>query len=126
MMLSSWVMNLIWNSFAACPRNTSVTMRPSAMRTMCCFRHPPLLRVCGPGSRLDEEFHLNPGQLDDVVIVQSVGLGVQGLAVQHGKARTLDVGDEEPLRAARDDRHLHSRLAERRERLGQVELLARV
>jgi len=80
----------------------------------------------GRGSGLDEEFHLDPGQLDHVVVVQRVSLGVERLAIHYGEARPFDVRDEKTLRPARDDGHLHPGLAERRKRLGQVELLAGV
>src|SRR6266571_3032868 len=125
MMLSSWAMNPIWESLAACPKNTSVTNKPSAIRTMCCFKLPPPGQLAArPESALDEKFHLDPGDLDDVVIVQGMRLRVDGLAVDYGEARSFDVGDEIPLRSARDDGDLNAGLAEGRERLGQFQLLA--
>ena len=73
---------------------------------------------------LVEKFHLGPGDLDNIVIVQRVRLGIERLAVDHRKIRTFNVRDEIALRAAGDDRHLHSRLAKGGKRLGQQKFLA--
>src|SRR4051812_42887042 len=121
MKLSSWVMKgsrpsrvgYIW---AACAKHSSTIARPIAIRARCC------LRV----SSLEEEFHLHAGELDDVVILEPVGRRADLLAVHVGPRRALDMGDEVALRPAREDRHLHARLAERGERLGELELLAGV
>src|SRR5712692_9033158 len=76
------------------------------------------------GSGLEEEFHLDPGKFDHVMVVQRVRLGVEGLAVHDRKACALYVGDEKALGTTRDDGHLDTGFAERRERLGEIELLA--
>ena len=94
---------------------------------MCCFSLPPPgwpLKTRGSG--LQEEFHLHPGKFDHVMVIQRVRLGVEGLAVYDRKACALYVGDEKALRPTRDDGHLDAGFAERRERLGEIELLARI
>src|SRR5207244_8961768 len=75
-------------------------------------------------SRLKEEFHLDAGQFDDVVVLERMGRGADFLAVDAGTLRAFDVGDEVALGPPRQDSDLHTRLAERRERLGELELLA--
>src|SRR5438477_8965121 len=77
-------------------------------------------------SGLQEEFHLDAGKFDDVVVLERVGRGADLLAVDGGALLAFDVGDEIALRPAGEDSHLHTRLAERGERLGELELLARV
>src|SRR5437867_10431865 len=94
---------------------------------MCCFSLPPPGRPLKTrGSGLEEEFHLDPGKFDHVMVIQRVRLGVEGLAVYDRKARSLYVRDEKALRPTRDDGHLDAGFAERRERLGEIELLAGV
>src|SRR5438309_4538474 len=107
--------------------NISTTSRPSAIRTMCCFSLPPPGRPPKTrSSSLQEEFHLDPGKFDHVMVIQRMRLGVEGLAVYDWKAYALYVGDEKALRPTRDDGHLDAGFAERRERLGEIELLAGV
>src|SRR5207253_7432316 len=77
-------------------------------------------------SRLKEEFHLDAGQFDDVVVLERMGCGADFLAVDGGTLRAFDVGDEVALGPPRQDGDLHTRLAERGERLGELELLAGV
>src|SRR5258708_11850408 len=60
------------------------------------------------------------------MVVQGVRLRVEGLAVYDRKARSLYVGDEKALGPTRDDGNLDTGFAERRERLGEIELLAGV
>src|SRR5258708_19281862 len=60
------------------------------------------------------------------MVVQGVRLRVEGLAVHDRKARSLYVGDEKALGPTRDDGNLDTGFAERRERLGEIELLAGV
>src|SRR5262245_15650185 len=98
----------------ACTTNSSTIARPIAIRAWRCLR----------ASALQEEFHLHPGELDHVVILERVRRGTDLLAVHVGARRAFDVGDEVALRTAGQDRHLHAGLAERRERLGELELLA--
>src|SRR2546425_13341141 len=94
---------------------------------MCCFSLPPPGRPLKTrGSGLQEEFHLDPGKFDHVMVIQRVRLCVEGLAVYDRKACALYVGDEKALRPTRDDGHLDAGFAERRERLGELELLAGV
>src|SRR5947199_9075209 len=94
---------------------------------MCCFSLPPPGRPLKTrGSGLEEEFHLDPGKFDHVMVIQRVRLGVEALAVYDRKACALYVGDEKALRPTRDDGHLDAGFAERRERRGEIELLARV
>src|SRR5690606_33761419 len=51
----------------------------------------PIPRPAGPaGSRLEEELHLDPGDLDHVVVGQGVRRGAQGGAIERGVARALD------------------------------------
>src|SRR5260221_10637943 len=85
---------------------------------MCCLRSAL--------SGLQEEFHLDAGQFDDVVVLEGVRRGADFLAVDRRTVRALDVGDEIALRAARQHRDLHARLAERGEWFGELELPAGV
>ena len=89
--------------------------RPTTILTMCCFR---------TALRLQEEFHLDAGELDHVVILERVRCCADLLAVDLRARRALDVGDEVALRPARQDRHLHARLAERGEWFGEFQFLA--
>ena len=77
-------------------------------------------------SGLEEKFHLDAGELDHVVILERVRGGTDLLAVHLGALVAFDMGDEVALRPARQHRHLHPGLAERGERLVQLELLAGV
>src|SRR5690606_13330128 len=49
-------------------------------------------------------------------------LGVDGLAIDERKAGALDMGDEVAVRPAGDHRDLAARLAERGQRLGELQL----
>src|ERR1041385_3935554 len=106
-MLSSWRTKPTGYCSAALPRKNSVIARPTAIRTMCCFR---------TASGLQEEFHLDPGQLDHVVVLERVRRGADLLAVHLGALVALDVGDEVTLWPAGQHRYLHARLAERGQR----------
>lgn len=68
-------------------------------------------------SSFQKILHLHPRKLDDVVIIEGVGLRVQTLAIENRKVRALDVGDVVTLRTASDHGHLHSRFAYGRQRL---------
>src|SRR2546422_8158460 len=118
MMLSSWVMKPMRSVRSAPPTKNSVIARPSPILTMCCLRSAL--------SGLQEEFHLDAGQFDDVVVLERMGRGADFLAVDAGTLRAFDVGDEVALGPPRQDGDLHTRLAERRERLGELEFLAGV
>src|SRR6185503_11484428 len=119
-MLSSWRMKPIGYCQAALPTKNSVTARPTAIRTMCCFRGASELLG------LQEEFHLDAGQLDHVVVLERVRRRADLLSIHLGALVALDVGDEVALRAARQHCDLHPGLAERGERLAELELLAGV
>src|SRR5262245_24049501 len=121
MMFSSWSMKPTWYQRAAWPIKNSVIATPIAILAMCCFR-----RALPSGSGLDEEFHLHPGELDHVVVLERVGRSADLLAVDGRSAGALDMRDEVTLRTARQHGHLHAGLAERGERLVQLELLAGV
>src|SRR3954469_19916156 len=142
MMLSSWLMNgtrpsaVGYHSAAWITKNKVIAM-PIAMRTMCCFKRPPagglrrrlewprrkgVLRGTPPSS-LQEEFHLHSGELDDVVILERGRRRSDLLSVHRRARRALDVGDEVALRPAGQHGDLHARLAERGERLVELELL---
>src|SRR6266850_7469336 len=69
------------------------------------------------GSGFQEELHLYPGQLDDVVIVELVGQGIERLAVDHREVGAFHVGDEVAMWPFGDDCHLHPGLAQRGQRL---------
>src|SRR5258708_36535175 len=135
MMLSSWETKASLPSpvgyfSAACTTNNSVIARPMAMRTMCCFMLPPAdVRSrrgwSRPGSAFEEEFHLHAGKLDDVMVLERGRRRAHLQAIHCRAVRALDMSDEVALRPARQHRHLHPGLAERRERLVQLELLAR-
>src|SRR3954470_2991625 len=116
MMLSSWVTKPMRSMRSASPTKNSTIARPSPILTRCCFRTAL--------SGLQEEFHLDAGQFDDVVVLQRVRCRTDFLAVDGGALHAFDVGDEVALRAARQHRNLHAGLAERGERLGELELLA--
>src|ERR1051325_1438517 len=119
-MLSSWRTKPIGYCQAALATKNSVTARPTAIRTMCCFRGASELLG------LQEKFHLDAGQLDRVMVLERVRRGANLRAVHLGALVALDVGDEVTLRAARQHRDLHPGLAEGGERLAELELLAGV
>src|SRR5262245_58849323 len=119
-MLSSWLMKPTGYCSAALTTNNSVIARPAAIRTMCCFRGAAVLLG------LQEEFHLDAGELDHVVILERVRRGADLLAVHLGPLVAFHVGDEVALRPARQHRDLDAGLAERGERLVELELLAGV
>src|SRR5919108_2489006 len=77
--------------WAAWPIKNSVIASPIAIRTRCCFR----------ASGLEEEFHLDAGELDDVVVLERVRRRPDLLAVHVGTVGALDVSDEIPLRPPR-------------------------
>src|SRR5262249_61266241 len=101
---------------SACTMNSSTIARPIAIRARCCLR----------ASGLQEEFHLDARELDDVVVLESVRRRADLLAVDVGARGALDVGDEVALRPPGQDRDLNPGLAEGGERLGELELLAGV
>src|SRR5712691_6447017 len=119
MMLSSWVMNPTWYSPAACPMKNSVIARPRAILTICCLRWPAVL-----ASSLQEEFHFHSGKLDHVVILERVRRGADLLAIDRGPVGPFHMRDEVALRPAGQHRDPDPRLAERAERLGELDLLA--
>src|SRR5260221_14717755 len=100
---------------AALARKNSVIARPTAILTRCCFR---------TALRLEEEFHLDAGELDHVVILQRVWRGADRLAVALGARRALGVGDEVALGPARPHRDLDPGLAQGGEGLGARRRLA--
>ena len=57
-------------SLAACPMKNSVIASPSAILDDVLFQ----VRPAFSGSGLEEEFHLHPGELDDVVVLERVRL----------------------------------------------------
>src|SRR5882762_7619793 len=118
MMLSSWVTKPMRSLRSASPTKNSVIARPRTILTTCCLRSAL--------SGLQEEFHLDAGQFDDVVVLEGMGRGADFLAVDGGTLRAFDVGDEVALRPAGEHRDLHAGLAERSEGLGELELPAGV
>src|SRR6185436_561730 len=113
MMLSSWetkrsLPSAVGNQPAACATKKSVIARPSAT-----------LR-----SSLEEKLHLDARELDHVVILERMRRGADLLAVDGRAVGALDVGNEVAGRAPREHRDLHAGLAERGERLVELELLA--
>src|ERR687888_556766 len=92
--------------------------RPSPILTKCC------LSVGLSG--LQEEFHLDASQFDDVVVLEGVGRGANFLAVDRGPLVAFHMGDEIALRAPGEDGDLHAGLAERGEGFCELELLAGV
>src|SRR5919108_43287 len=118
MRLSSWVTKPTRYRPSACPTRKSTIARPSPILTRCC------LSVGLSG--LQEEFHLDAGQFDDVVVLERVGRGADFLAVDRGPLVAFHMGDEIALRPPGEHRHLHAGFAERGERLGELELLAGV
>src|SRR5260370_41920941 len=103
---------------SASTTNNSAIARQRAILTMCCLRSAL--------SGLQEEFHLDAGQFDDVVVLEGMGRGADFLAVDGGTLRAFDVGDEVALRPASQHRNLNAGLAERGERLGELEFPAGV
>src|SRR5882672_3498328 len=118
MMLSSWVTKPMRSLRSASPTKNSTIARPSPILARCCLRSAL--------SGLQEEFHLDAGQFDDVVVLEGMGRGADFLAVDAGTLHAFDVGDEVALRPPGEHGDLHARLAERGERLGELELLAGV
>src|SRR3989442_9092027 len=118
MMLSSWVTKPMRSVRSASPTKNSEIERGRGMLKMCCLRSAL--------SGIQEEFHLDAGQFDDVVVLEGMGRGADYLTVDAGTLRAFDVGDEVALRPAREHRDLHAGLAERGERLGELELPAGV
>src|ERR671939_1769839 len=96
---------------SAYPTKNPTIARPSPILARCC------LSVGLSG--LQEEFHLDAGQFDDVVVLERVGRGADLLAVDRGALVAFDVGDEITLRPASEDRHLHAGLPERGEGLSE-------
>src|SRR5690348_3784225 len=118
MKLSSWVTNLTGYRPSAWPTRKSTIARPSPILTRCCLSFGL--------SGLQEEFHLDAGQFNDVVILEGVGRGADFLAVDRGPLVAFHMGDEIALRAPGEHRDLYAGLAERGEGLGELELLAGV
>src|SRR6185312_2630958 len=104
----------------------SVMAMPARIRTRRCFTQSSGARTRRRPSTLVEKLHLDARDLHEIVIFQRVRRRADGLAVDGGALRALHVGDEVPLRPARQHRDLHARLAERGEGLGELELLAGV
>src|SRR6266849_7869126 len=102
MMLSSWVTKPMRSRRSASPTKNSAIARPRAILTMCCLRSAL--------SGLQEEFHLDAGQFDDVVVLERMWRGGDFLAVDGGTLRAFDVGDEVALGPPRKDGDLHTRL----------------
>src|SRR6185295_7959119 len=118
MMLSSSLMMPILPSavgyvLATCPRKSSVIARPI-----------PILAIWRFSLGLQEEFHLDACKLDHVVVLQRVRRRPDLLAVDRRAARAFNVGDEVALRTPGQHRHLGAGLAERGERLRQLEFFA--
>src|SRR6267378_2595535 len=82
--------------------------------------------ACRSASSLQEEFHFHAGQLDHVVILERVRRGADLLAIDRGPVGPFHVRDEVALRPAGQHRDPDAGLAERSERLGELELLAGV
>src|SRR6202165_6150612 len=100
---------------------SSASGRPRAILTMCFFGWPAVLALC-----LQEEFHLHAGTLDYIVILERVRGRADLLTVDRGPVGAFHVGDEVALRPAGQHCHPDPGLAERGERLGELELLAGV
>src|SRR2546426_7368415 len=79
--------------------------------------------ACRSASRLQEEFHFHSGELDHVVILERVRRGADLLAIDGGPVGPFHMRDEVALRPAGQHRDPDPRLAERGERLGELELL---
>ena len=60
---------------------------------------------------LKEEFHLDAGEFNDVVIAERMRLGVQCFAIDHRKVGTLHMRDKKPLRPASNDCNLNAGLS---------------
>src|ERR1051325_8355247 len=118
MMLSSRVTKPMRSSRNASPTKKSTIARPRAILTICCFS----VGLSG----LQEEFHLDAGQFDDVVVLERMRRRADFLSVRGGAPRAFDMRDEVSLRTPGEHGDLHARLAERREGLGEFELLAGV
>src|SRR5688572_16465860 len=113
MMLSSWETNgYCWSAW---PRKRTVIARPAR-----------ILTTCWRKSTFQEKLHLDPRELDDVVVLERVRRGADRLAVDRRAVGALDVRDEVALRTPSQHRNLNPGLAERGERLGELELLAGV
>src|SRR4051812_29988409 len=118
MMSSSRVTRPMRSVRSASLTKKSAIARPIPILTMCCFRTAL--------SGLQKEFHLDASKLYDIVVFEGVWRGADLGAVDRRALVAFDVGDEVALRAARQHSDLDARFAERGERLGELELLARV
>ena len=64
------------------------------------------------------------GHTDDIMVGELMCLRIKRLPVNHGKTRTLDMGDEIAVRPPCDHCNLYSGFAQRGQRLGQFHFLA--
>ena len=71
--------------------------------------------------RLEEEFHLYAGDFYQIMIAQLKRLTTHCGAVDGGKMRSLDVGDEKSARPSRNHCNLHARLTNGGEILDEIE-----
>src|SRR5258706_3296063 len=101
----------------------SVMASPARIRTRYGFTQSsggPARPEDPTASALVEELHLDARDLDQVVVLERVRRGADRLAVDGGALRAFHVGDEIALRPAREHSHLHARLAQGGERLGEL------
>src|SRR5262245_10743246 len=103
--------------WAAWPMKKAVIARPTAILTTCWGKRD--LR-----SALQEKLHLDARELDDVMVLERMRRGADRMAVDRRPARAFNMRNEVDLRESRKQRYLNAGLAERGERLGELELPA--
>ena len=72
----------------------------------------------------EEKLHLDPGNLNQIVVIKLLRLPTEGRPVNGREQRALDVGDKESVRASGDHRHLYAGFADRGQILDQIERAA--
>src|SRR5262245_50494749 len=101
MMLSSRSIRPIFSGCAACHTKNSVMARPIRILARWRFKRDPgyarRRAARRPSGRLVEELHLDARDLHQVVVLERVRRGADGLAVDGGALRAFHVGDEVAL-----------------------------
>src|SRR5215216_5508660 len=95
MMSSRRVTNPMRSPRSASPTKNRAIARPSPILAMCCFG--------AALSSLQEKFHLDASQFDDIVVFEGMGRGADLRAIDGRALLPFDVRDEVALRAPRED-----------------------
>src|SRR5258706_5305439 len=105
-----------------------VIAKPIRIRARCFFSQS-CVGTAGPvpparTSALEEKLHLDAGDFDQVMVLERMRRAADWLTVDRRALGALDVRNEVTLRTARQHRDLHAGLAERGQRLCELEFLA--